>query len=270
MANNLKQNDTVLVPYNRLPDDVLEGEQGNVKHGAYSVYSTKVVEVRKRSVTVNLPGGKISEPIASSAVHKNIGVCCYCIGDYETETTLLHPLTKSVFQFCKLLLADDYLRLQYMRTTEELKEIWAEEHGTATHVIIIGHGTGDAIKFGHENIKAESLAAIFSVEGSKPVVFVALCCKTGYASFGKPFTTKLNHSDLICPFHSVSGAVASQFCQTLLTYMLLHGESLKVAFRHARDSVASKDSFRLWKNGKLQTCERRSTKTPDTTSTESV
>lgn len=56
----------------------------------------------------------------------------------------------------------------------------------------------------------------------------------------------------IGPFHSVHGAVASQLAQTSLAFHLIEGESIGVAFKHAREYTPGSTSFRLWTNGKLK------------------
>ena len=55
----------------------------------------------------------------------------------------------------------------------------------------------------------------------------------------------------IGPFQSVHGAEASQFCQTFLAAHFIHGSSVGVAFKSARDSTPGNTSFRLWENGKM-------------------
>jgi hypothetical protein len=52
-------------------------------------------------------------------------------------------------------------------------------------------------------------------------------------------------------FHSVHGAIASQFLQSFLIHHLLQGETTTVAFRHARERVSGGTSFRLWREGTL-------------------
>src|SRR5262249_54774627 len=80
--------------------------------------------------------------------------------------------------------------------------------------------------------------------------FVSLCCKTGYAAFAQTFSGRSDVCNLItAPFHSVHGAIASQYCQTLFAYHLLEGETFRVAFRHARDSIPGGTVFRLWQHG---------------------
>ncbi|HEY7959682.1 MAG TPA: hypothetical protein VID20_06440, partial [Sphingomicrobium sp.] len=96
-----------------------------------------VLELEDRSARVEHRG--VSEWIATSKCHRNIGLLIFCIGDLETETALLDPLYKSVTQFCRLLAPDDHLRFYKIRSVEELRTIWAREHAAYSHVVLIGH-----------------------------------------------------------------------------------------------------------------------------------
>ena len=82
-------------------------------------------------------------------------------------------------------------------------------------------------------------------------MLVSLACLTGVASFAKCLSESPACEAVIAPFHSVQGAVASQFCQTLFAHNLLEGRSTKVAFRNARAAVPGTASFRLWVGGEM-------------------
>ncbi|MDO4693010.1 MAG: hypothetical protein Q4A62_00055 [Eikenella sp.] len=183
------------------------------------------------------------------------------IGDLKTELTLLDPLTKSVLQYCRLLVSDDYLKSYKIRSLEELKLIWEKEHNLFSHIIFIGHGSGDdneegGIIFPNKKIASPSdLASIFEIKhiSSSNVakkVFLSLCCKTAYKKVAKPFSQSKICEYFIAPLRSVHGAVASQYVQTFLAYNLLQGENVPIAFRHA---CITPDGtvFRLWEKGRL-------------------
>lgn len=242
MASNLTLNETIYVPCKRV---------GGLDDHPAAIYQSQVVELENRSVKVSLPGGRISDWVATAQVHRHIGICILTIGDFETETGLIDPLSKSVLQFCRLLLPDDSVRFFKVRSVAEIATLWAPNEALYSHVILIGHGTYESIKFGVDgNLRPDSMAAIFSAATTEKL-YISLCCNTGYANFGKPFSRFSNCRGLIAPFHSVHGALASQFAQTLLTYTLLEGETIRVGFRHARESVAGTSSFRLWQYGEL-------------------
>lgn len=243
MARNLTVGETVYVPRSKL---------GMALDGASAFWRGSVAQVQDRSITVTLPGGNTSARVATSAVHRNVGVLVFRIGDFDTEAGLLDPLAKSVQHFLRLLLPDDMTRTCYVRSTDEIQSIWQANHGAYSHVALIGHGRHDAIKFGIGGwIDAPSLAQIFAVAASDAKNYISLCCNSGYRDFAGAFSTDPICASLLAPFHDVHGAVASQYLQTFLAYHLLHGETVRVAHRHARDSVPGGVSFRLWQNGKL-------------------
>lgn len=244
MATHFAVDDKVFVPASRIP-----GMEGHPS----AFYETRIAEVGIRKVKVHLQAGAISEWIGSGLCQKNVGILIFTIGDLETETGLLDPLAKSVLQYCRLLVPDDYLRAYKVRSLAELKSIWQKEQAAYSHVAIVGHGSPDGIKFSVDGwVKADALDATLKVWGAPKKVFISLCCQTGYKTTGGKLSEMAICSHFIAPFHSVHGAVASQFAQTFLAFHLLEGESIGVAFRHARKYTPGSTSFRLWENGKLK------------------
>lgn len=243
MATQFAVNDKVFVPASRIP-----GMEGHPS----AFYETHVAEVGIRKIKVHLRDGAISEWIGSGLCHKNISILIFTIGDLDTETGLLDPLAKSVLQYCRLLVPDDYLRAYKVRSLAELKSIWQKEQAAYSHVVIIGHGSREGIKFSvDEWVTSNVLDATLRVRGAPKKVFISLCCQTGYKAAGGKLSEMTICSHFLAPFHSVHGAVASQFAQTFLAFHLLEGESVGVAFKHARQCTPGSTSFRLWENGKL-------------------
>lgn len=242
MAGRFAVGDKVFVPSSRIGIDDLPSV----------FWETTVADVANKKIKVNLRGGAISEWIGTSLCHKNIGMLILTIGDLETEPTLLDPLAKSVLQYCRLLVPDDYVRAYKIRSLKELKTIWQAEQRNYSHVILIGHGSQQGIKFANDGWAApESIEETLKFRGAPRKIFISLCCQTGYQVIGGALSEMAISSHFIGPFHSVHGAVASQFAQTFLAYHLLEGETTFVAFRHARESTPGSTSFRLWKNGVL-------------------
>lgn len=242
MARDLRVDDVVFVPCTRLG---LEDQPS-------ALYETKVLEVQRRSVVVSLPGGAPSSPVGSALVHKNPGIVIIRIGDFATEATLLDPLAKSTLQFCRLLLHDSVVSLQEFRSLAELRHWWPTHEGAYSHVILVGHGRESGIRFGIDDwVDARTLSAALQVNGASGKVFVSLCCRTGYAAFGKALSAEPICAAAIGPFHTVHGAIASQFCQRLLAFHFLQGDTTAVAFRHASESVPGGASFHLWQKGQL-------------------
>jgi hypothetical protein len=241
MARDLEQGETVYVPRSSL--DLTQ--EGSV------FYRTRVLDVLNRSVRISLPEGE-TETIGSSQVRRNIGVLLINAGDFKTENTLLNPLAKSILQYFRLLLEDDMVLSMSIRSKSELFKIWRKYSRVYTHVALVGHGSKEGVKFGVDGmIGPEELAEVFEEAGSSASSFVSLCCKNGYAKFAKKFSKSDACDSIIAPFHTVHGAAASQFCQTFFSYHLLEGETLKIAFKHARDTVPGSTSFRLWQDGDL-------------------
>lgn len=242
MAKNIKVNELVSVPRNRLGLDI----------GAQSaIYTGKVVEVNGRSIKVDMPYGEVSEWIPTSAVQKNVKVMIIQVGDFDTEYTLLEPLRKSVLQYFRLLLNDEEVISHSVRSLDELSIIWKRGGMPISHVILIGHGRRNGIKFGDTWVSPYELNDAMIVNEIESKQFISLCCETGFADFGKTFSGLPVAESFIAPFHSVHGSIASQFCQTYFAHHLLLGQTSGVAFKKARDFTPSATSFRLWKNKKL-------------------
>jgi hypothetical protein len=55
----------------------------------------------------------------------------------------------------------------------------------------------------------------------------------------------------VAPFHSVHGAIASQFCQSFFAFHLLVGETARVSFKHAEAAIPGATRFRLWEKGEV-------------------
>ncbi|MEZ5615896.1 MAG: hypothetical protein R3E35_11860 [Rhodocyclaceae bacterium] len=233
---------TVYVPVSLLPD----GERYPT-----SLYQTPVTAVQDRSAKVRLRDGADSDWIATSKLHRNAGIVIVSVGDFGTEETLLNPLSKSVLQFCRLLLDDSSVTHLRVRAIGELGKWWKLNHAAYSYIVFIGHGAPDSIHFGYGGARTPEHFGmrVFSIATEKKTV-ISLCCETGKAAFSKKFSGLSSCGHLIAPFHSIHGAIASQFLQTYMCWQLLHGKSTTVAFKKAAETVPGKDIFRLWRNGK--------------------
>ncbi|MEQ8784805.1 MAG: hypothetical protein RIC55_00840 [Pirellulaceae bacterium] len=212
------------------------------------------VNPNERSVLVDLHQNGQSKSVPTSAVHRNIGVCIYAIGDVNSEFSLIEPLRQSVLHYCGLLLPFPQLKSRLVRSVEELRECWTKHDKVGcSHVVLIGHGSDTGLTFAvNGKVSGEDVGAVFDVPGSVASTFISLCCKTGYASFAKPFSEASKCNVFIAPYHSVHGAIASQFVQTYLGHHFLDGKTFKVAFNKAQDDIPSGIQFRFWRKGKLK------------------
>ena len=242
MAKNLQVGDYVFVPTSKLKSDL---------QSPSSLVEKQVLAVEGRRIRVDVDENQ-TELIASSFCHRNIGILLLNIGDLETELTLLDPLGKSILQFCRLLVQDDFVRYYQVRSLNEINTVWSKHHKIFSYVILIGHGSRAEIKFANGGlIKAEDFMKVFDANEVSGKTFISLCCETGYKNFGGTASAYPVCERFIGPYHSVHGAIASQFVQTFLAFHLFKGETPKVAFKHAREYVPGSTSFHLWKNQEL-------------------
>jgi len=213
MARNLQIGETVYAPCSRVV---------GLESIGVALYRTRVTTIDGRKAKVSITGGAESDWIGTSILHREVGILVINIGDFETEHTLLDPLAKSVAQFCRLLVPDDQIRQIRVRSMEELVQFWRREQRAYSHVIWIGHGSENGAMFAVDGWKtAEELCQQLRVHGAPRKTYISLCCKTGYKSFGGTMSNAAICRQFLGPFHSVEGAVASQFGQTFLTNHLL-------------------------------------------------
>jgi hypothetical protein len=241
MTKKFIENDTVYIPSLILPD----GDSYPT-----SIYRTSVSQTQLKSIKVRLRDGGYSDWIASSKAHKNLGIAIVTIGDFSTEETLLNPLAKSVLQFSRLLLDDSSITSIKVRAIGEFGAWWKVNQLAYSHIILIGHGSPNDISFAYGGARspADFQRRVF-IGGEGKKTFISLCCETGKNSFGSEFSKMPSCDNFIAPFHSIHGAVASQFFQTYMCWHLLYGKTTKIAFNKAASTVPGSDIFRLWKDG---------------------
>lgn len=234
-------NQYVYVPSTLLPDGDRE---------IFAMVRKRVNSVTDRSIRLDLPAGAVSNAIGSSRAHAKLGFALISIGDFSSETGLIGPLTKSVLQFCRLLISDDHIVQITVRSMVELGAWWDKNHKAFTHIVLIGHGDSQAIYFGVDGAcsPADFDAALSPAEADRKL-FVSLCCENGQAPFASAFSNLPFCGELIAPEQSIHGAAASQFLQTMLTLHLLHGKSKKVAFNNINDLLPGSDTFAMWRKG---------------------
>lgn len=244
LPKNIKVGHEVYVPVER----VAEGSRA-----PFAMVRGPVEAVAKRTLTVALPFGIGSVPVASSAVHLEVGVCVIRVGDMDTEDTLLDPVAKSVVQYLRLLVPDDQLKYVALRTTAELYQVYRNVAPAFTHIVFVGHGDGARLVFScGQKVLGTDLAASLHGVYPKKRKFLSLCCDTGKHAFAKGFSESPCCESIIAPYGKLHGAVASQFLQTLFGYHFLEGRTLKVAFKRTRSTVPGGAAFRIWQNGKFE------------------
>jgi hypothetical protein len=244
MAKNLQVGEIVFVPLNRLGVD---------RVGVSAFLRTTVLAVDRRTVMVDLLDGGMTANVASSAVHRNVGVCIFAIGDIDSESTLIEPLRKSVLQYCRLLLPEGSLFLHAVRSVAELRKFWQRDHALCSHVILVGHASTRGLNFAVDGvITPRAVGALFAEGNAGAKHYLSLCCQTGKRDFAAPFSAAANCETLTAPYHAVHGAIASQFLQNYLGHHFLDGRSAKVAYNKAQAEIPSGVKFRFWSRGLLQ------------------
>ena len=116
---------------------------------------------------MELPGGVASDPIGVALLHRDVGILILCIGDMETERNLLDPLAKSILQFCRLLLKDGHVVSEKVRSLDELARTWRKGQAAFTHVVLIGHGSKDGLKFAMDEwVGADKIGESIRIRGA--------------------------------------------------------------------------------------------------------
>lgn len=215
----------------------------------FAIVRRKIARIEDRSIILE-HGNKLLDPIASSKAYSDLGIAVISIGDFQSETGLITPLAKSVVQFCRLLVPDDHLKYDMLRSLAELKQWWSRYQGAYTHIILIGHGDKNCIAFGVDGeCTPAAIAEAIGDTGESKKMFISLCCQTGKAPFAEAFSKLPFVGHFVAPEHTIHGAAASQFLQTLLSLQLLQAKSEKVAFNNANELMPGDDRFAIWKSG---------------------
>lgn len=244
MAQNLQPGESVFVPTALLPNPSSYGTGLVVR----SVLSTQ-----GRSATLALDNGVTSPPIATSKLHRTLGILVVRLGDLETEPVLLDPLAKSVLHFSRLFMDDGFVHLLEVRSVAELTAWLPQNARRFSHAVLIGHCNAVGLRLAVGGFTPpDQFSDICGPAPHPRLTFVSLACESGRASFAQAFSRLPFCEALIAPFHAVHGVVASQYCQSFFAHLLLLGESLAVAHRHARQYTPGSTSFRLWQAGAMR------------------
>ncbi len=244
MARNLQVGEQVFIPKAKIGIENVDGS---------AFRQCRVVAVADRTITIDLvddDGNNVS--VGSSAAHRGLGFLIVRIGDFRTEDSLLDPLAKSVLQFSRILVTDEFVRRIDIRTIDELSSYWALNHATYSHLILIGHGSSDSVTFGvGEPANAERLIAALDVEGVQPKTILSFACETGKAPIAREISASPVCEAFIAPYSTVHGADSSLFVQMFLNKHLLDGRTTTIAFKNAYAAIA-RCPFRIWECGNLK------------------
>lgn len=248
MTTKFSVGDRVFVPSRVLP---------HPDHQPHALAEARARGQRDRTIQIDRQDAAGNDiEVASRLVHgDNLGITILEIGDLATEITTLDPLTKSVLQYLRLLVDDGLLRKFKVRTTAELSRVWSEFESVTSHVLLIGHGAADSIRFidRPKPVLGKEFAGLLedAAPSSKPKTFISLSCLTGRRAFASPFSAAVMCSDYIAPFQSVHSAAASLYAQSFFSHHLLSGEGIPSSHRKARVAVGDGVSFRRWRDGRM-------------------
>lgn len=227
------------VPSSKLPGD-----------SAFALVHRKVLSQKPNGRSVLIDDGAAgSVSIASRLVHPSpLAVLLLRLGELETETTLLDPLSKSVLQFLRLLLPDDAITTLNARTPDEIQVFMQASGAAFSHVVLVGHGRKDALKLpgGKWLPVADFVELIAQAQNVRYVI--SLACRTGLTDFGRGMTIGASPLELVGPTGEVHGATASLFAQQLLAEHLLDSKEFPAAVRRANAAVRG-TTFAHWRNG---------------------
>lgn len=239
----MKVGDRIYVPATLLPD---------ARQSPFALEHRKIIEVQGKRISVETRNGDPSPLLPKSRMLHACGIAIMRIGDFQTEQTLLDPLAKSLLQFARMLLDDDSVRLFEARSLPELKAWWTSNGAAYTHILLVAHGAPDGVHFAVDGKRTPLELSDAFGGGGKRKTLLSLACETGRKAFAQGISQSAHFERVIAPFHSVHGAIASQFVQTYLASHLLQGHTPKIAWRDARRATPGTDSFRMWVNGKME------------------
>lgn len=223
-----------------------------------ALYSTRVVEKNDRSVKVDLPGGIVSEWIATKYAHRRAGIAILQLGDYLNEASNLDPLAKGILQNARILYGDDAsVRYWKIRSKSELSYLFASNMlSFADKIALIAHGGEQgSLSIGSKEISAQKIGEFADNTPAPPPAgweFICAVCHSGRANFGKTLSEFSSVNCVIGPMHESHSSEMAQFIQTYLNFHLLAGYTTTVAAKYARLSATGADTFRMWKNGSRQ------------------
>ncbi|WP_207576330.1 hypothetical protein, partial [Mycolicibacterium confluentis] len=233
-------------------------QKRGLANGANAPHALVARQVRRqadkgRAIIVDDRDGETIKISSRRVTPGNLGFALIRIGDFETERTLLDPLAKSVMQFLRLMLPDELVTSVSIRTQGELREWWMKNSAAQTHCVLIGHGDPAGIKFLDRDSLVTGLELGKALTDAAPdksaKSFLSLSCLTGRAAFGNGFSSTGICKEFIGPYHSVHGAAASQYTQTLLAHHLLDGVELLPSHRRANRSTSKNSTFRFYRSG---------------------
>lgn len=197
--------------------------------------------------------------INASEVIANAGYLVLEIGSVEEEYTVstaanaVYESLRALFSACH-----DIVRYERIRTSVELSEYLKMYRCNYSHIILIGHGGQDGIKFLDKSgpIRGNELAGLFGADAHKnSIQIISLCCHSGCEENARSLSNAENVTEVLAPEGTFDLRWAVYF---ILGYFL----SMYLRDRNVNDAVCdaaldkTSTPMCVWKNGeKVYRCE---------------
>lgn len=169
----------------------------------------------------------------------------------ETAAKALHSTLTSLFAAC-----DVPVTLERIRTSLEFSEFMKAYRAQYSHLILIGHGSTDGIRFLDKSspIKGSELAGMLGADNSaNSLQILSLCCHSGCEAISKPLSLSAGVSEVIAPSEAFDMRWASHFITGYFLSRYISNHTSEQAVQdHCR---ASKMSVCLWRGGDVLLCK---------------
>jgi hypothetical protein len=169
----------------------------------------------------------------------------------EIAAKALHSTLSSLFAAC-----DVPVMLERIRTSIELSEFMKAYRQQYSHLILIGHGSTDGIRFLDKPapVKGVELGGMLGADSStNSLQILSLCCHSGCEAISKALSLTPGVSEVIAPSETFDMRWASHFITGyFLSRYISNNSSEQAVQEHCR---ASKMSVCIWRSGKVLLCK---------------
>lgn len=169
----------------------------------------------------------------------------------EAAAKALHSTLTSLFAAC-----DVRVTLERIRTSIEFSEFMKAYRAQYSHLILIGHGSTDGIKFLDKPspVKGSELAGMLGADSSaNNLQILSLCCHSGCEAISKALSISPGVSEVIAPSEAFDMRWASHFITGYFLSRYISDHSSEQAVQdHCR---ASRMRVCIWRGGEMLLCE---------------
>lgn len=224
--------DEILVPSSRI----------GLSDAPFALVMRKVQGLEHRSVVVDGPAGETVK-VATRFVWDAFSVLVVRFGDFQTESSLLDPMTDAIEKYLSLLVEPDHLDVVRLRTSSEFENRASFLGGKLTHIVLIGHSDGEGFALTDGTaLRGEELVSAFG--GGPPMTILSLACRSGRANLGKEIAGTDRCKEYLAPYQDIHGGVAISACIRYFAELLVIGADTAVAARRGLGGLPSGLHFR--------------------------